>query len=380
MSLTVHAMRGGENEYQETADGMSLLWYLMFSQGVPLRGTVVDSSPDTGYFAVQAQSTPNKTVKVKAGYMLVKATPTSETERMFIANLSADSNVTIADNTSGSPKYDKVYLYLPADALHDPEESGDLTEAACLLTERHDAANEALTATNAIELAEITVANGFTEIADAVIADRRVFSSLLPKGDWQNMVGAVTCGANNVLTISGTDYVSSVAVGDKIWVKDDGTDWMGYVIAKDATTATVIGGTTAGAAATIASGSKITNARFSKGNAVGFPHAFATAIGYVRFEGGTMIQYGSLAITCVSGSDNAAGTINFPAGLNFADTNYTFTHSGVNSTNFASVNETPFACHSTHTAAQAVVTLFARSGTWAANRNTTVKWRAEGKI
>lgn len=113
---------------------------------------------------------------------------------------------------------------------------------------------------------------------------------------------------------------------------------------------------------------------------VGFPHAFATAIGFVRFEGATMIQYGSITITCASGSDNAAGTINFPTGLNFADTTYTFTTSGARSTSFASVNETAFTCHSTHTTSQAVITLFTRAGTWAANRSPVVYWRAEGRI
>jgi hypothetical protein len=189
MSITASVLTAGTNNYQTPAKDVGKINYWMFTPGVPSIGSIVDASPNTGDFAVQAQSSPNKTVKIKSGKMLMKATPTSEAERMLGVELSADYNLTIADNVTGSTKYDKIVLVLDADEIHNPPTSGDLTEVACLITERHSTAGEALTATNAIELAEVTVANGFSSIADTNISEKRVFSiplsssSLIPANE-----------------------------------------------------------------------------------------------------------------------------------------------------------------------------------------------------
>jgi len=214
-----------------------------------------------------------------------------------------------------------------------------------------------------------------TALAAGAITDAKLATKL--KAGWDLLAASGTRVSNTQMTVTG-DITDRLWVGKPLELTDTTTKYFNitsFSYSSPNTTINFTGGTDY-----VLVGNPTNIYGGLHNSPVGFPHAFATAIGYVRFEGGTMIQYGSLAITCPSGSDNTAGTINFPAGLNFADTKYTFTHSGVNSTNFATANEMPFACHSTHTAAQAVVTLFARSGTWAANRNTTVKWRAEGKI
>lgn len=100
----------------------------------------------------------------------------------------------------------------------------------------------------------------------------------------------ITCGADNVLTASSA-LVSNLNIGDKIWIKDDSTDWMGYIISKPTgTTFGIVGGTTSGAAATVANGSTITVPYYSKvSSPAGFPHWFnyvPTLVGFSSNPGG----------------------------------------------------------------------------------------------
>lgn len=121
-------------------------------------------------FHVEAQGAPNMTVKVKAGKLIMTATPTSEAARRFSVVLSADANVTIPSNATGSTRYDIVYMKLPAANLQNPPVTGDFTEAVTLLTERHTISGEPLTDTNGFILAEVTVANGAVSISNANIS------------------------------------------------------------------------------------------------------------------------------------------------------------------------------------------------------------------
>ena len=140
-------------------------------------GVIANATPDTGGFAVQAQSSPDKTVKILAGTAYITATPTGGTAQTFRVNLSTYDSITLADNSTGNTKYDKILIQLPADELVTPPTDNDwdgLTGAdAVLISERHDAADEAITMDNAYELAEVTVADGFTQITDGVISDSR---------------------------------------------------------------------------------------------------------------------------------------------------------------------------------------------------------------
>jgi hypothetical protein len=223
MSVTVEVLNAGTNNYQTPADGVNRTDYWMFSAGVPAIGTISSvGNQKTGDFAVQAQGTPNGTVKIKSGRMLMKATPTSEAERMFPVVLSADYNLTIAANATGSTKYDKVYLYLPPATLHNPPVSGDQTEVACLLAERHNAAGEALSATNAVELAEITVINGFSSLADTDIVEKRVVAGLLSNpsaasNGWTSPSEIHTYASGVTVTVP-AGALLKYAIGDKYTV------------------------------------------------------------------------------------------------------------------------------------------------------------------
>lgn len=183
---------------------------------MPYIGELCSDGVITG-FGVTAQSTPDMTVAVGAGVALVTATPTSEAERLFRTILSASYNVTIAANTSGSTKYDLVYIKLPAASLQNPPVSGDITETLTLLTERHNASGEALTDTNSLLLAEITVANGATSIAGGAILSRAASAKLLVTGagtGWDPILETHTYASGTTVTVP-AGAKAKYAVGDK---------------------------------------------------------------------------------------------------------------------------------------------------------------------
>jgi hypothetical protein len=157
------------------------------------------------------------------------------------------TSLTLADNTTGSTKYDKILIVLAAATLITPPADGDFAEATCIVTERHNAANEAVTAANAFQLAEVTVANGFSTIANAVIADKRTAVGIPYNGSlnggWSTYTGAAKTYAS-ASTISVTSDATTIfSIGTKIRFKQGG-DWKyGYCTASSATLLTLTGGT-----------------------------------------------------------------------------------------------------------------------------------------
>jgi len=170
MTARVGLLTGGSNTYSTPS-----------YDAMPYIGEIMNAGVLTG-LGVTAQGTPNMTVAVASGQALISATPSSESARLFRYMLSASSNVTISSNSSGSTKFDLVYIVLPAATLQNPPTSGDFTEASTLLTERHNASGEALTATNGMVLAEISVSNGATSIVTGNITTRSVSASI--GGSW----------------------------------------------------------------------------------------------------------------------------------------------------------------------------------------------------
>lgn len=212
MAVKVRTVRGGTNSYQTPPEDFNWLVNQGITDGVI--GTIANATPDTGSFAVQAQSTPDMTVKVKSGTLIMAATPTSESERKFGVELTADSNVTIASNSSGSTKYDKVIVVLPAATLRNPPADGDFTEAATLTTERHNAASEAVTTANAYELAEVTVINGAASIANTDIADKRenaILKNFLFPFKRARSSGTNTAFGNSYTTVESVSITLDVA-------------------------------------------------------------------------------------------------------------------------------------------------------------------------
>jgi hypothetical protein len=216
MSIKVVPVTAGTNNLQTTAEESSRLLSWQFTEGVPQVGSIGIAAPHTGDFATQSNS--NATVKIKAGKMIVKATPTDGVEGLFLVTLSADTNITIAENSTGSTRYDKIYIHLDADTLANPPADGDFTEALALKTQRDAASGAALTDTNSMLLCEITVATGFptspTEITNANIWDRRILSKLAATApEWSPFNAVLTRASDTTATLVG-DWTNRINIGN----------------------------------------------------------------------------------------------------------------------------------------------------------------------
>lgn len=174
MSLIVSILTGGVSNHQTTSEEANGVYTDFVSEGVV--GTVGNTSgvaPATGGFSVNAQGSPDMTVAVGSGVAYVQGTPSSQNAQTFRIKNSASSNVTISANSSGSTKYDWVYISLSAVNLNAPNTAGD--NVATLTTSRSSSAStdDGTPPTYGYPLAVVTVANGAVSITNGNIRDIR---------------------------------------------------------------------------------------------------------------------------------------------------------------------------------------------------------------
>ncbi len=152
-----------------------------------------------GDFYVEAQSTPNMTVKVNLGYAFIKK---SDGSKVFPVRMySSAENATITANASGNTRIDAVVLLIdtaesPNATVTNVAELGVVagTPSASPTAPSDSDISTAIGASNPfIRLANVTVGSGVTEIVNANIADTReqvLFSSAFLTADdvitWTN--------------------------------------------------------------------------------------------------------------------------------------------------------------------------------------------------
>ena len=134
----------------------------------------------TNDYLVQAQTSPDNTIKVGTGRAYV---PTSDGTMVYSTLLDATANVTIAANSSGSTQIDAIVLYIDLSASPDANASNVAKFADVRGTSGSAPTNsEILTAIGSsnpyITLATISVANGFVSINTGNITDARTIVSL----------------------------------------------------------------------------------------------------------------------------------------------------------------------------------------------------------
>lgn len=179
MAIVTSILTGGSNNHETTSEEANAYGTDFVSEGIV--GTVGNTSgvaPATGGFSVNAQGTPDMTVAVGSGVAYVTGTPSSQNSQTFRIKNSASSNVTISANSSGSTKYDWVYISLNATNLNDPNTAGD--NVATLTTSRSSSAasDDGTPPTYGYPLAVVTVANGASSITNGNVRDIRTQVSL----------------------------------------------------------------------------------------------------------------------------------------------------------------------------------------------------------
>lgn len=181
MAITVWVLKGGTNNHLTTAEGLNTHATDFVPEGVV--GAITNTSgvaPMTGAFAMNEQATPDMTVAVTAGEAYVTATPTGQASQTLRVDMDANQNVTISSNSSGSTKYDWVYISIDADNANEPAVGAD--DVATLVTSRSTSSStdDGSPPTYGYLLGVVTVANGASSITDANIADKRGQTGLHP--------------------------------------------------------------------------------------------------------------------------------------------------------------------------------------------------------
>lgn len=222
-------IQSGTNNYLTPAESFNVVATDLVTPGVVSSITSTSGvAPTTGSFAVNAQGSPNMSVAVSAGEAYVNATPTGGTAQNIRVKLAASENVTIPANSTGSTRYDYVYIKVDADKLNNPAADG--TDVVTLITQRSTtlATDSNGTPANALAIATVTVTNGAVSIANADITDRRVQAGA------ETSAASVMPGA--VVQVVSTNY-SAVATGTGTIPNDDtipqiteGTEFMTQAI------------------------------------------------------------------------------------------------------------------------------------------------------
>lgn len=238
----VSVVQTGTNNYLTPSLSFNRLSTDLISPGVI--GQIFNTAgvaPCTGSYAVNAQGSPNMTVAVSAGTAYVSATPTSGTAQTFAVTMDASENATIAANSTGGTRYDFIYLKLDADNLNNP--SSTALNVATLVVQRSTTqyVDSNTAPANSLLLAEVTVANGASSIANASIADRRSDASFLEYTGWRNANETWTYASATTFTVPSTAAARKFSVGDKVKLFQSGWKYF-YVTGVSSTTVTINGG------------------------------------------------------------------------------------------------------------------------------------------
>lgn len=179
MALTVGILTGGANNHTTSAEEANAVATDFVSEGiVSTVGNTSGVAPATGGFAVNASGTPDTNVQISSGSAYVTGTPSSQNSQTFRVKNSATYTLAISSNSSGSTKYDWVYIKLDATKLNAPAVGAD--DVATLVTSRSSSAasDDGTPPTYGYPIAVVTVANGFSTITNGNIRDVRSQVSL----------------------------------------------------------------------------------------------------------------------------------------------------------------------------------------------------------
>lgn len=248
---------------------------------------VATKASGTTQFAIQAQGTPDMTVKIKSGRAYLKGS----SGNAYPVILDADTSVAIGSNGSGSTRNDSVVLYIDKSA----SANTDASNVAKLIVVQGGASaptdsaiQTAVGASNPfLRLADVAITSGATSITSGNITDKRIqatfqFSDLqvlaggplwdgwsLVNETWSYQSTTGTPQRVSVTTPNGAEL--RYQKGDKIRLKQGGSYKYFYVVDNPNTNTLVLcGGTDY-----VVANSAITDIYVSKvHNPMGFPADF----------------------------------------------------------------------------------------------------------
>lgn len=174
---TVSVVTGGTNQAATTnADLNAFATDFVVTGVVGSISSTAGVAPTTGAFAVNAQGSPNMSVRVTQGVNWQQATPNGGLLQAVRTYMNTFEDVTIAANASGSTKFDWIYIALDQNKLQNPGVNKD--DIATLYTSRStlSTVDNGTPPAAGYLIAVVTVTNGAASIINSNIADKRVMS------------------------------------------------------------------------------------------------------------------------------------------------------------------------------------------------------------
>jgi len=228
--LYTSILTGGTNNHPTSSEEVNGFATDFASEGVV--GTVSNTSgvaPSTGSFAVNASGTPDTNINISTGVAYVTTTPSGQNSQLLRVRCTTAGTLAIASNSSGSTKYDWIYLSVDATNANNPNTAGDNVATVVASRSTSAASDDGTPPTYGTLLAVVTVANGFTTITNANIRDARsqvaitTGASSASTDGWQalsNTVLSVSSGYNKgnkeYEIATSTDLSSTLSAGMRL--------------------------------------------------------------------------------------------------------------------------------------------------------------------
>lgn len=178
-TIITSVVTGGTNNHTTVAEEANAYATDFVSQGVV--GAIVANigSGGSGSFCVNADASPDMGVTVLAGQAYVSATPSSQDAQVLRARATANyTGYTINANSSGSTKYDWIYLNVSSTNANNPDAAADNVTAIYTSRSTSNTSDTGTPPTYGLLLAVVTVANGASSITNSNITDKRFNTSI----------------------------------------------------------------------------------------------------------------------------------------------------------------------------------------------------------
>lgn len=203
-TIVASIITGGSNNHETTSEEANAIATDFVSEGVV--GTITNTSgvaPMTGAFGVNASGTPDTLININTGVAYVTATPSSQNSQCIRAKCTVTGTLTISSNSSGSTKYDWIYIKVDATTAANPNTAAD--DVVTIVASRSSSAStdDGTPPTYGYPIAVVTVANGFSTITNGNIRDLRT-NSIVNLGSSSVSSGWIDLGYTpNTVTANG---------------------------------------------------------------------------------------------------------------------------------------------------------------------------------
>ena len=178
-TIITSIVTGGTNSHATTNEEANFIGTDFITAGVNGSITLNAGSGGTGSFAVNADASPDMGVTISAGSAYLTATPTSQNSQMLRARMAANyTSYTINANSSGSTKYDFIYLSVSAVNANTPSSAADNVTTIVTSRSTSSSTDNGTPPTYGLLLAVVIVANGASSITNGNITDKRTTSSI----------------------------------------------------------------------------------------------------------------------------------------------------------------------------------------------------------